>query len=87
MKSDLKTDQLPLITIISRSNENGLINKNSIILLDGKMIKGLLNFSLEMDGNDSTGLPTINIKLKGYTQVVQEQSECEEGEDEDESAR
>lgn len=85
MKSDLKTDQLPLVTIISRSNENGLINKNSIILLDGKMIKGLLNFSIEMDGNDPTGLPTINISLKGYTQVVQEQANCDE--DEDESVR
>ena len=85
MKMDIKSDQLPLITIISRSNENGLINKNSIILLDGKMIKGLLNFSLEMDSNDSTGLPTINISLKGYTQVVQEHPECEE--DEDESIR
>lgn len=80
MSEENKSPQLPVITIISRSGGNGLVNRNSIILLDGKLINGLANFSLEMDGNDPTGLPTVNISLKGYVQVLQEQTQEDKGE-------
>lgn len=73
--------QLPVITIIARSNGPGLVNKNSIILLDGKVINGMSSFNLEMDGEDPTGLPTVTLSLKAYVRVVQEQSK-ETGEDE-----
>lgn len=72
MSDQTKTPQLSVITAISRLGASGLVNKNSITLLDGKPINGLANFSLDMSGDEPTGFPTANISLKGYVQVVQE---------------
>lgn len=76
--SENKKINLPVITIVARSGTGGMVDKNSIILLDGKLINGLSNFNIEMNGDDPTGLPTINISLKGYVQVLQEAEESKD---------
>lgn len=73
--SEENKPRLPVITVISRANAKGSIDKASIILMDGKVISGLANFKIEMDGEDPSGIPTVNLKIKAFVQVVQEPSD------------
>lgn len=68
---------LPTITVVTSSKSPGSISRTSAILMDGKVLSGLTNFSLEIDGDDQTGLPTVNLSIKAHVQVVIEKNENE----------